>query len=95
MNPELEAAYRRQLEDQAEALRAEGYEGPLPETATPVRFITPEEFPAVHSDCLRERGFDVSPIPSGITVGEIPAGAEAAFAVARYACWSEFPIDPR
>lgn len=92
---ELEDAYRSQLEQQAELLRAEGYKGPLPEVDQPERFIAPHEFPTVHSAWLRQQGFDVSPLPSGISAGDIPASDRAAFALARYVCWSKFPIDPR
>ena len=95
MHPDNEATWRRQLVEEEDALRAEGFRGDLPPEQEPIRFVSYTEVASVHAEFLRLQGFATRVVsPSGIGFDPVPPDRRDAFARARYLCRMLYPIDP-
>lgn len=70
---------------------------PEPPTIDLVRWISPDEYPAIMTECERDQGFNVSVSEDGLGVSseDVPESQTSALELASYTCTAMFTVDPR
>ncbi len=93
--PDWEQLYREEVESLAAAFERENGQPP-PSDVEFVRFIEHWEYGEVHSQCVREQGFDAQPtFDNGVTYEDVPPEQGLALHEAIYRCQVAYPVHPR
>lgn len=92
--PDWTAMYQAEVTRSESELRQDGIEPP--NDAEFIRFIEPGDYGRVHSDCIREQGFDATmTFDGGVHFGEIPEEQAPAQRQAIHRCLVMYPTHPR
>jgi hypothetical protein len=84
------------LRDEALAQEAEALGVHVPADATFVRYISPEEYGAVHARCMTEQGFEATKtFDGGVRYAPIPDDQGEAQRTAAMRCKVMYPVHPR